>query len=192
MPSLEPTEGNEVSSAPVSPYTAVRLQVRNLTMPPIPNFDIPPSPPGSPPPVATAKFKRFLDLKKQGTHFNERLNQSSALRDPGLLQRLLGFAGIKDEDQYASSLPVEVAVPTKYPSWAYADELVKAHEKIAKQREQDPKGKRDKVDFVPSRVEDTNVPSRPASGTRADGPKTKKSRLDDKDVRNRRRSRSPH
>ncbi|KAG9885164.1 hypothetical protein KCV02_g19196, partial [Aureobasidium melanogenum] len=75
---------DEDASAPPSPYTANRLMLRNLTMPPVPNFQIPPSPPGSPPPDTTTKFARFLDLKKKGTHFNQRLYHSSALRNPGL------------------------------------------------------------------------------------------------------------
>lgn len=168
------------ASAPPSPYTATRLHMRNLTMPPIPNFDIPASPPGSPPPATTAKFARFLELKKQGVHFNERLQQSSALRNPGLLQKLMDLAGITQEDQYASALPEDVAIPTVYPEWAYADELVKAHEKMGKKMEDESKGKqREKVEFVSSK------------GTSSHGAEGKRSRFDDRDARKRRRSRSP-
>lgn len=170
----------EGGSAPASPYTATRLQIRNLTMPPLPNFDIPPSPPGSPPPATAAKFARFLELKKQGVHFNERLQQSSALRNPGLLQRLMDFAGITQEDQYASALPEDVAIPTKFPDWAYADALVKAHEKMSKKQDDEARGKqREKVDFVPPK------------SLSNDGPEGKRSRFDDRDARKRRRSRSP-
>ena len=140
-----PSEG---ISAPPSPYTNERLQIRSMTMPPTPNFDIPASPSGSPNAASTAKFTRFLELKKQGVHFNERLLHSSALRNPALLHKLMDFAGISDEEQYTSSLPSELAVTTNFPVWAYADELVKAHEKITKRREQDSKGKREKLDFV--------------------------------------------
>lgn len=145
-------EGDDVS-APPSPYTANRLMLRNLTMPPVPNFQIPPSPPGSPPPDTTTKFARFLDLKKKGTHFNQRLYHSSALRNPGLLPKLLDFAGITQEDQYATPWS-QGAVATKFPEWAYADKLVAAHEKIAKKKEQDKaRHPRETVDFVPARQE---------------------------------------
>jgi hypothetical protein len=143
----------EDASAPPSPYTANRLMLRNLTMPPVPNFDIPPSPPGSPSPDTTTKFARFLDLKQKGTHFNQRLYHSSALRNPGLLPKLLDFAGIGQEDQYATPWS-QGAVATKFPEWAYGDKLVAAHEKIAKKKEQDKaKNPREAVDFVPAKQE---------------------------------------
>ena len=150
--STDPTE-DEDASAPPSPYTANRLMLRNLTMPPVPNFDIPPSPPGSPPPDTTNKFARFLDLKKKGTHFNQRLYHSSALRNPGLLPKLLDFAGITQEDQYATPWS-RGAVATKFPEWAYGDKLVAAQEKIAKKKEQDKaRNPREAVDFVPAKLE---------------------------------------
>lgn len=168
-------------SVPSSPYTANRLQVRNLTMPPIPSFEIPPSPPGSPPPATTAKFARFLEFKKKGVHFNERLSQSAALRNPGLLAKQMDFAGISQEDQYASSLPESIAVPTRFPEWAYADKLVAAHSKIAKKREEErAKVQREAVDFVPAK----RVESEGAS-------KGRRSRFDDMERRDGRRSRSP-
>jgi len=120
-------------------------------MPSVPNFDIPPSPPGSPPPGPTAKFARFLELKKQGIHFNEKLERSSALRNPSLLQKLMEFAGISEEDQYASVLPPEVAVPTSFPAWAYADQLAKTQQEITKKREAEKaRIQREAIDFVPS------------------------------------------
>ncbi|KAI5215570.1 hypothetical protein E4T41_09549 [Aureobasidium subglaciale] len=147
--------GEEGVSAPPSPYTASRLMIRNLTMPPVPNFQIPPSPPGSPPPDTTTKFARFLDLKKKGTHFNERLYHSSALRNPGLLSKLMHFAGISQEDQYATPWSQGV-VATQFPEWAYGDKLVAAHEKIAKKKElEKAKTPREAVDFVPAKQEAT-------------------------------------
>ncbi|KAI4717157.1 hypothetical protein E4T48_06626 [Aureobasidium sp. EXF-10727] len=144
---------DEEASAPPSPYTANRLMLRNLTMPPVPNFQIPPSPPGSPPPETTTKFARFLDLKKKGTHFNQRLYHSSALRNPGLLPKLLDFAGISQEDQYVTPWS-QGAVATKFPDWAYGDKLVAAHERIAKKKEQEKtKNPREAVDFVPAKQE---------------------------------------
>jgi hypothetical protein len=77
-------------------------------MPPVPNFDIPDAP--SPPAqnseeaatlAAVAKqFERFLELKKQGIHFNERLQNSTSLRNPSLLPKLMAFAEITEEDCY--------------------------------------------------------------------------------------------
>ncbi|KAI5200122.1 hypothetical protein E4T39_05834 [Aureobasidium subglaciale] len=156
MPNPNPVAdegGEEGAFAPPSPYTTTRLMVRNLTMPPVPNFKIPPSPPGSPPPDTTTKFARFLDLKNKGTHFNERLYHSSALRNPGLLSKLMDFAGISQEDQYATPWS-QSAVATKFPEWAYGDKLVAAHEKIAKKKElEKAKTPREAVDFVPAKQE---------------------------------------
>lgn len=182
---------------PASPYTANRLLLRNLTMPPIPNFDIPPSPPGTPPPATTAKFARFLDLKKKGVHFNERLNQSSALRNPGLLSKLMEFAGVSQEDQYASSLPEHLAVATKFPEWAYGDKLVKEHERIAKRKEEEKaKAQREAIDFVPAKAVDGSSSSSrstvvmPNAGRaggdrnvrgRGDRPEHRKSRFDERE-----------
>ncbi|THV95936.1 hypothetical protein D6D26_07266 [Aureobasidium pullulans] len=151
-PSAMPSEEDD-GPVPSSPYTAGRLMLRNLTMPPVPNFQIPPSPPGSPPPDTTTKFARFLGLKKKGTHFNERLYHSSALRNPGLLPKLMDFAGISQEDQYATPWS-QGAIATKFPDWAYGDKLVAAHEKIAKKKEQEKaKNPREAVDFVPAKQE---------------------------------------
>jgi hypothetical protein len=120
-------------------------------MPPVPNFDIPPSPPGSPPPATSKKFARFLELKKQGIHFNEKLEKSSALKNPNLLLKLMDFAGIDDKDQYATALPEELAVPTSFPAWAYADQLNKTQQKTLKKREEEQaKKQREAIDFVPA------------------------------------------
>ncbi|KAK5697594.1 hypothetical protein LTR17_023968, partial [Elasticomyces elasticus] len=100
------------SDPPASPYTSERLRVRELTMPPFPNFDIPDAPPlpqmnseeAAALAATTKKFERFLELKKQGVHFNERLQNSSSLRNPSLLPKLMEFAGITLEDSYASTI----------------------------------------------------------------------------------------
>lgn len=134
---------------PGSPYTANRVLIQNLTLPTVPNFDIAPSPPGSPPQKATKKFAQFLELKKKGQHFNQRLEGSSVLRDPGHLRKLMDFAGISEEDQYASTLPAEVAVPTVFPEWAYAEALRASQRQILKAREQQKaKAPRGSVEFV--------------------------------------------
>ncbi|KAK5124004.1 hypothetical protein LTR85_002201 [Meristemomyces frigidus] len=142
------------SDPPLSPYTYERQRLRELTMPPVPNFDIPDSP--SPSPMngeeaaklaaTTKKFERFLELKKQGVHFNERLHNSSSLRNPSLLPKLMEFAGISQEESYASTLPEALAVPTKWPEECYVESLLKQNERREKKRLTE----RDKVDFVPA------------------------------------------
>ncbi|KAF2405378.1 HCNGP-domain-containing protein [Trichodelitschia bisporula] len=147
LPQAEEDGDEDPDTVPLSPYSASRLATRNLTMPPVPNFDIPPSPPGSPPPTSTKKFARFLQLKKQGVHFNEKLANSTALRNPALLQKLMEFAEIDEKDQYATALPEDLAVPTTFPPWAYADQLAETQKKIQKRRDE-AKKKGEPVGFV--------------------------------------------
>ncbi|KAF1815501.1 hypothetical protein P152DRAFT_511642 [Eremomyces bilateralis CBS 781.70] len=117
-PQAEPIDTDEgPTSRPQSPYSANRTALRNLTLPPTPSFTIPSSPPGSPP-ASTAKFTQFLLLKKRGVHFNERLSTSAQLRNPALLSKLREFAGISDEEQYATALEGEDGVVVKWPEYA--------------------------------------------------------------------------
>jgi hypothetical protein len=145
---LENEELDEEASAPSSPYSRDRAAVRSLTMPPIPNLKIPDSPPGSPPPESTKKFARFLELKKKGVHFNARLEESPALRNPAVLKRLTALAGIDDVNQYASALPRDIAVPPQFPPWGYFEELNRNQLRLLKKREEEKaKGGR-KIVFV--------------------------------------------
>ncbi|TLS24126.1 hypothetical protein PpBr36_08821 [Pyricularia pennisetigena] len=167
-------------SQPASPYSANRALLRDLTLPPVPNLDVPPSPPGSPPrslPALTAKFETFLELKrKKGTHFNARLAQSAAMRNPALMDKLMGFVGLEDPmtaaaaakaggaaatvatgggnsmaDQYITILPPGLWDPTAFPQWAFRDGLREAQEKVQKQREAErASGRREAVEFVPA------------------------------------------
>lgn len=142
-------DGPSDDAAPGSPFTTTRALIQNLTLPTVPNFNIPPSPPGSPPQKATKKFAQFLDLKKKNQHFNQRLEGSSVLRDPGHCQKLMDFAGISEEESYASTLSEDVAIPTVFPPWAYVEELKALQKQIAKAKEQDrSKAPRESVDFV--------------------------------------------
>ncbi|PSN60523.1 hypothetical protein BS50DRAFT_579059 [Corynespora cassiicola Philippines] len=109
--------------------------VQNLTLPTVPNFDIPSSPPGSPPRESTKKFAKFLDMKKKGQHFNQRLESSKVLRDPELKLNFVKHAGVDGQDQYASTLPEDVAVPTSFPDWAYFEELNASQKKLTKTKE---------------------------------------------------------
>lgn len=137
------------SGAPGSPYSAERSIIRNLTLPTVPNFEIPSSPPGSPPQRSMKKFAQFLDLKKKGQHFNQRLENSSVIRDPNHGQKLMDFAGITEDEQYTSTLSVGLAVPTSFPEWAYVEELSASQKKITKAREEaHAKVPRESIDFV--------------------------------------------
>ncbi|KAI9704214.1 MAG: hypothetical protein M1836_007075 [Candelina mexicana] len=150
-PPHSPAATNGATSQPQSPYSTSRALIRDLTLPPILNLDIPPSPPGSPPPATNAKFAHFLELKKQGVHFNEKLAKSSALKNPSLLQKLMGFAGIDEQAQYATTIPKEIWDPNGFPKWAYKDELAKSQQAVLKRREEEKaKAQREAVEFVPA------------------------------------------
>ncbi|KAI9755134.1 MAG: hypothetical protein M4579_004400 [Chaenotheca gracillima] len=142
---------NGDSSQPQSPYSSTRALVRDLTLPPIPNLDIPLSPPGSPSPKTSSKFANFLELKKKGVHFNGKLANSSSLKNPSLLQKLTSFAGIDEKGQYASTLPKDLWDPEAFPEWAYKEGLAKSQKELLKQKEEErAKVQRDAVDFVPA------------------------------------------
>ncbi|KAI9818178.1 MAG: hypothetical protein M1827_000803 [Pycnora praestabilis] len=142
---------NGAASRSQSPYTSTRSMIRDHTLPPIPNLDIPPSPPGSPSASTDAKFAHFLQLKKQGIHFNEKLARSSALKNPSLLQKLMDFAGIDEKAQYASTLPQGIWDPNAFPAWAYKEELAKSQQEVLKWKEEEKaKVLRDALDFVPA------------------------------------------
>ena len=123
--------------------------IQDLTLPSVPDFDIPPSPPGSPSPATSKKFEQFLELKKKGTHFNSKLEQSVALRNPSLMDKLLGFVEVEGVSQYETTLPTDLWDPKSFPPWAFRDGLRKSLEKLAKERESEKaNGNRSSVDFV--------------------------------------------
>ena len=139
-----------------------RAIIRNLTLPTVPNFDIPPSPPGSPPHASTKKFAQFLELKKKGQHFNQRLENSPVIRDPNHGQKLMDFARITTEEQYASTLSSDLAVPSQFPEWAYVEQLSASQKQITKAREEaNAKTPRESIDFVAA----THSTSSSATGT---------------------------
>ncbi|KAL4812220.1 HCNGP-like protein-domain-containing protein [Aspergillus spinulosporus] len=126
-----------------------RTLIHDLTLPPVPNLDIPPSPPGSPNPAANAKFEHFLSLKKQGIHFNDKLANSVSLKNPSLLSQMMQHAGIDDRAQYSTSLPTEMWNTLDLPSWGYKEELLKAQRELnVKAEETRAKGQRDTIEFV--------------------------------------------
>lgn len=168
----------DVIFVPQSPYSTSRSLVHDLTLPPIANLDIPPSPPGSPPPEIDKRLEHFLDLKSQGIHFNEKLARSSALKNPSLLEKLMKFAGMEDKDQYASTLSTEYWNPNEFPPWAYKDELLRSQTSISKQIEEDKKRfQRDSIEFVHGTfseessvacASDSNVGSKASRGSAAE------------------------
>ncbi|EME80232.1 uncharacterized protein MYCFIDRAFT_89874 [Pseudocercospora fijiensis CIRAD86] len=158
-PSAPPDASNIAehdSEPPLSPYTYERQRLRELTMPTVPNFDIPNSP--LPPArnseeaaalaATTKKFEKFLELKKKGLHFNERLQNSSSLRNPSLLPKLMKFAGISQEDSHRSSLPEGLGVAVRWPEECYVETLMKQNERREKKQARAPG---DKIDFVPAK-----------------------------------------
>ncbi|KAH6898755.1 HCNGP-like protein-domain-containing protein [Thelonectria olida] len=156
-PSLPPldepllNEELDSSQAPLSPYSASRALLRDLTLPSNPNLDIPPSPPGSPRADATKKLDQFLELKKKGVHFNAKLEQSSGLKNPSLMDKLLSFVEIDAQSQYSTTLSTDLWDPNGFPERAFRDKLRKSHAKIAKEAEAEKaSGNRTAIDFVPS------------------------------------------
>ncbi|KAL7628571.1 hypothetical protein AAE478_000086 [Parahypoxylon ruwenzoriense] len=138
---------------PGSPYTATRSLLRDLTLPPLPNTSIPPSPPGSPPPATSAKFSRFLELKKGGTHFNTRVAQSPALRNPALMDKLLAFVELASPaDQYRTTLGPDLWDPAAFPRYAYKEQLRQAQVEGEKTRA---RSKGAPVEFVAGSASDT-------------------------------------
>ncbi|GKZ39994.1 hypothetical protein AbraIFM66950_001852 [Aspergillus brasiliensis] len=130
-------------------FSEDRTLIHDLTLPPIPNLDIPPSPPGSPNPAANAKFAHFLSLKKQGMHFNEKLAGSTSLKNPSLLKKMMDHAGIDDQAQYHTTLPPEVWSINDLPSWGYKEELLRVQRELRdKAEERKSAGQRDAINFV--------------------------------------------
>jgi hypothetical protein len=102
-------------------------------------------------------------LKKQGIHFNERLQNSTSLRNPSLLPKLMAFAEITEEDCYMSTLPAELSVPSRWPEDCYVESLVKQNERREKKR----LAEREKLDFVPAQAGEGSGKSTPSDGKRS-------------------------
>ena len=99
--------------------------IRQATMPVLPpdleDFGIPPSPPGSPDPILAQKLENFRQLQDQGVYFNDRLSGNRGFRNPKLLERLRGYAGV--EDEYGSHLPESIWNPHGFSEDQYYDKL---------------------------------------------------------------------
>ncbi|KAG5939053.1 hypothetical protein E4U53_007900 [Claviceps sorghi] len=164
LPSPSPSPSNEDAAAinaPSSPYSSTRALMHDLTLPSVPNLAIPSSPPGSPPPATNKKFQQFLHLKRKGTHFNTRLESSTALRNPSLTDKLLSFVDLAGPAQYETTLPRDLYDPGRLPRYAHRDKLRKAREALVKEREAEKVSARG-VDFV-----HPSTTSTPANGDAA-------------------------
>ena len=118
-------------------------------MPQVPDMDIPPSPPGSPPPGVERKFEHFIELKRQGIHFNEKLAKSPALRNPSLLQKLMTSAGVDEQDQYNATLSRDIWNPVGLPTCAFKEELMMNQQAMTKRGEEEKvRVDRESVQFV--------------------------------------------
>lgn len=150
-----------------SPFSTSLALIHDLTLPPVPNLDIPPSPPGSPDPIANAKFAHFLSLKKQGTHFNEKLAGSSSLKNPSLLQKMMVHSGVDEQAQYSTSLPPDLWDMSSLPTWGYKEELLKTQQEIRQRTEEKRlSGQRDSIEFVPGASEGSGRSNLPNSRTK--------------------------
>ncbi|KAI5923292.1 HCNGP-like protein-domain-containing protein [Camillea tinctor] len=137
----EPEASASASSAPElppgSPYSATRALLRDLTLPSVPNMDIPPSPRGvSPPPATSRKFEHFLELKRKGVHFNSRIAESASMRNPALADKMLAYAGLDSpRDQYRTTLPPDLWDPADaFPRHAFREQLRKSQLEVAQTR----------------------------------------------------------
>jgi hypothetical protein len=157
-----------------------RALLRDLTLPAVPNMDIPPSPPGSPPPATSKKFEQFLELKKKGVHFNSKIAQSSALKNPGLMDKLLNFAEVDQTGQYKTTLPLDLWNPGAFPKTAFMEQLRQSQTEIGQARARARGGP---VEFVAasdtsSRDSTPGGSHRPAAGESVPKPAKRKTRFD--------------
>ncbi|KIW17590.1 hypothetical protein PV08_04785 [Exophiala spinifera] len=135
-PSMPSQVDSEIEDEPLSELQQSMTErdiIHQLTFASHPMTSLPQSPPGSPNPAVEARFKKFLDLKTRGTHFNEDLASKSAFRNPGLLATMMLRVGLDEEDQYKTSLPKQVWNPTGFPKSAYREELLRAQQTLRDQ-----------------------------------------------------------
>ena len=193
LPVADPSADTEDSIVPSSPYSAARSLVHDLTLPTNPNLDIPPSPPGSPPPGVDQKFSHFRELKQQGIHFNEKLAHSSALKNPSLLARLMNAAGVSADQQYDTTLPNNLWDLSSFPPWAFKEELAKSQQEMLKRKEEErARSQRENINFVSASASgNSSRAGTPSSNT---GPKGLRGSVAERVMAglDKERSRSPH
>ncbi|KAI1614272.1 20S proteasome subunit beta 7 [Exophiala viscosa] len=126
MPEQTANESEQDSLMEMRESMSDRDIIHHLTAAPQPMTSLPSSPPGSPNPAMDAKFKRFLELKAKGVHFNLDLASKPPFRNPGLLSSLMARAGLEEEDQYRTSLPRETFDPLGLPASGYKEALLES------------------------------------------------------------------
>lgn len=107
-----------------------RDMLRYLTQPSRPMTSLPPEPSEPADSQVTAKFKRFLELKAQGVHFNEDLASKTSFKNPGLFASLLERANVLSQAQYSSTLPTDTFSIGLFPEWAYKENLLKSQQQL--------------------------------------------------------------
>ncbi|KAI1910906.1 hypothetical protein LOZ58_006312 [Ophidiomyces ophidiicola] len=122
--------------------------IRDMTLPPYPNLDIPPSPTGSSSPTSNKKFAHFLSLKLKRIHFNEKLVSSASLKNPSLFSSLRRHVGLEDLAQYATPLEMEMWDVASLPQWGYKENLQKNQQEISRGIEEENKISVATIDFV--------------------------------------------
>ncbi|EXJ96420.1 hypothetical protein A1O1_01546 [Capronia coronata CBS 617.96] len=135
-PTMPEQVGDDIdgeSTLQVQQTMSERDAIRFLTQTLNPMTSMPPSPPGSPNQATNARFKRFLDLKAQGVHFNDDLSRKSSFRNPSFLSTMMGRVGLGDTDQYRTSLPRELWDPLSFPPSAYKEELLRSQQTLKEQ-----------------------------------------------------------
>lgn len=135
MPTATESQIEENSPMVQPDSVSERDTVRYLTQPSHPMDSIPPSPPGSPDPALNAKFKRFLELKAKGVHFNDDLGRKSTFRNPGLLATLMNRAALENDDQYKTSIPLSIWNPLDFPPYAFKEELLRSQQTLRDQQQ---------------------------------------------------------
>lgn len=178
------SEENDSKDPPLSPYSAERAAVRQLTMPRVPDFDIPGGDDDDGHDIddssaaTTKKFATFLKLRDDGkAFFNKRLAESDAMKNPALMDKLMGYVGLAgvgvvgEESKdlkgrvdtevaaapYGTTLPADIWDPAAFPAEAYRRSLRRLQEDAAKQRARAPG---EAVNFVSATAETPE----PASG----------------------------
>lgn len=134
------------------PPLSERDLIRYLTQPPQPMTSLPPEPTSSADPAVSARFRRFLNFKSNGVHFNEDLASKSSFKNPSLFASLLERSDLSAESQYASTVPSAVFSVDMLPPWAYKEELLTSQRALnddleATKKAQSATGKR-KIEFT--------------------------------------------
>ena len=74
------------------------------------------------------------------------------------MDKLMDFVEIDLQSQYSTTLSTELWNPSSFPEWATRENLKKAHERAAKEKESEKSvGGRSAIDFVP--------PTMPSAGS---------------------------